>query len=440
MNDTTPDSAAAPLAAALLAAEQAYVAANPKSFSRNREAAAVMPGGNTRTVLHYDPFPVTFWRAEGATLHDLDGHAYTDLLGEFTAGLYGHSHPVIMQAAAEALSGGIVLGGSNRWEVALAQLVTARFPSCDLVRFCNSGTEANLMALVTARAVSGRDAILVFDGAYHGGVLKYHNGGAPTNAPFPIVLAQYNDIDGTEALIAQHAKNLGAILVEPMMGSAGAIPADREFLAMLRRAASAHGVVLIFDEVMTSRLSAGGLQEKLAIRPDMTTFGKYMGGGFSFGAFGGARRLMERYDPRRPDALGHAGTFNNNVLSMAAGVAGLERVFTPDAARDLNALGDALRDRLNRMLDERQACAQVTGVGSLLNVHFQRGEIRRPADVDPAPAARALFHLGMLERGFYLAGRGFMSLSLALSPADCDRFADAFTDFWAVNNHLFRDQ
>jgi glutamate-1-semialdehyde 2,1-aminomutase len=206
---------------------------------------------------------------------------------------------------------------------------------------------------------------------------------------------------------------------------------------MLRAAASRHGIVLIFDEVMTSRLSPGGLQDKLGIRPDLTTFGKYLGGGFSFGAFGGARRIMERYDPRRPDAFAHAGTFNNNVMSMAAGVAGLERVYTPDAAIGLNARGDELRARLNRILAERQAAAQVTGVGSLLNVHFQRGEIRAPTDVDPAPAARALFHLVMMERGFYLARRGFMALSLALTDDDCDRFAAVFEEFFATYGHLF---
>jgi glutamate-1-semialdehyde 2,1-aminomutase len=424
------------LAAALASAEERYTRANPKSLQRHREAAAVMPGGNTRTVLYYSPFPVTLRHAEGAILHDLDGHAYTDLLGEFTAGLYGHSHPVIMAAAREALAGGIVLGGVNRWEAALARLITARFPSCELIRFCNSGTEANLMALVTARAVTERDAILAFRGAYHGGVLKFADGASPINVPFPSVIAPYNDVAAAAALIAEHGPKLAAIIVEPMVGSGGAIPGDPELLLMLRDAARTHGIVLIFDEVMTSRLSPGGLQEKLGIRPDLTTFGKYLGGGFSFGAFGGARRLMERYDPSRADAFAHAGTFNNNVLSMAAGLAGLERVYTPEAAQALNARGDRLRARLNHILNQRQACAQVTGVGSLLNVHFQRGEIRSPTDVDPAPGARALFHLGMLERGFYLARRGFMSLSLALTDDDLDRFVAAVEDFFAADGRL----
>jgi glutamate-1-semialdehyde 2,1-aminomutase len=425
------------LAAALADAEARYTHANPTSLQRQREAATAMPGGNTRTVLHYTPFPVAFARAEGAALHDLDGHCYLDFLGEFSAGLYGHSHPAIMRAASEALAGGIVLGGPSRNEAAYARLITSRFASCELVRFCNSGTEANLMALATARAMTGRDTILVFDGAYHGGVLAFAKGGSPINAPFPTVVAQYNDPDHTTDLITRNADRLAAILVEPMMGSAGAIPGDREFLAMLRRQSADNGIVLIFDEVMTSRLSPGGLQQTLGIRPDLTTFGKYLGGGFSFGAFGGARRLMERYDPGRPDSFAHAGTFNNNVLSMAAGLAGLRDVYTPEAAVALTARGDAFRNRLNQVLTERQACAKVTGVGSLLNVHFQRGPIRAPRDIDPAPQQRALFHLEMMQRGFYLSRRGYMTLSLALSDDDLAGFTAVFDDFWGTHGHLF---
>jgi glutamate-1-semialdehyde 2,1-aminomutase len=422
---------------AVAAAEARFTMANPRSRERHRQATGVMPGGNTRTVLHYTPFPIAFETATGALLHDVDGHIYTDFLGEFSAGLFGHSHPVIMRAAAEALAGGTALGGPNRYEAAFARLLTARFPSCELLRFCNSGTEANLMALVTARAVTGREEILVFEGAYHGSVLKYPKAGSPTNVPFPTIIGRYNDIEATAAQITRHGAHLAAIIIEPMMGSAGSIPADPAFLRILREAASNHGIVLVFDEVMTSRLSPGGLQEKLGIRPDLTTFGKYLGGGFSFGAFGGCRRIMERYDPSQLGGFTHAGTFNNNVLSMAAGLAGIEQVFTPEAALALNACGDFFRDRLNRILGERNICAQITGVGSLLNLHFQRGEIRSAGEVLPAQDERTLFHLGMMERGFYLARRGYMTLSLALADHDFERFAAAFEDFWATYAELF---
>jgi glutamate-1-semialdehyde 2,1-aminomutase len=298
------------------------------------------------------------------------------------------------------------------------------------VRFCNSGTEANLMAVAAARASTGRSAILAFNGAYHGGMLGFANGGGPLNAPYPTVLAEYNDGEGTLDLIDQNAKALAAILIEPMMGGGGGIPADHSFLEALRERATRHGIVLIFDEVMTSRISAGGLQAKLGVVPDMTTLGKYIGGGMSFGAFGGRREIMSRFDPRRADAWAHAGTFNNNVLTMAAGVAAMSSVYTPEAAEQLTAHGDCLRDRLNTIGRQRGLPVQVTGAGSILAMHFQTKPIRRPADAKETPAeVRGLFHLEMLRSGYYLARRGFISLSLPLVTADYDGFTAAFEGF-----------
>ncbi|MFI5015075.1 MAG: aspartate aminotransferase family protein, partial [Hyphomicrobiales bacterium] len=335
--------------AALAEARERFVERNPKSKAAYAEACSAMPGGNTRTVLFYAPFPLAIAGGAGCFLRDADGHEYLDLLGEYTAGLYGHSHPIIRAAIDRALDGGINLSGHNLLEAKLARVVCDRFPSLDLIRFTNSGTEANLMALATATVATGRRKILVFDGGYHGGVLYFGGGGAPVNAPHQFVVGRYNDAASSRELIEQHGSELAAILVEPMLGSGGCIPGDRDFLQTLREGATRCGAVLIFDEVMTSRLSPGGLQEALGIIPDMTTLGKYIGGGMSFGAFGGRADLMGRYDPRRPDALPHAGTFNNNILTMSAGLAGMTEIFTPEAARRLTALGEDLRRRLNAL-------------------------------------------------------------------------------------------
>ena len=162
------------------------------------------------------------------------------------------------------------------------------------------------------------------------------------------------------------------------MGGGGCIAASPEFLNMLREATTRVGALLILDEVMTSRLSPGGLQQVRGIKPDLTTFGKYIGGGMSFGAFGGRADIMDLFDPRRPDALPHAGTFNNNVLTMSAGLAGLTEVYTPDAARALNARGDALRERLNALCRAHDAPMQFTGIGSMFAVHFTRDPVRSP--------------------------------------------------------------
>ena len=415
---------------ALADAEARYVAANPKSRTHHLEAARSLPGGNTRSILYYAPFPVTITRGEGARLFDLDGHAYVDFLGEYTAGLYGHSDPVIRAAVEQALKDGIVLGAPNRYEVELAQLMCARFPSLDMVRFCNSGTEANLNALSGARAATGRSHVMVFEGAYHGGMLSFAHGTSPMNIPFPYVFGRYNDLERTLGLIERHKDELAAIVIEPMMGAGGCIAAEPEFLAGLRAAASRYGIVLIFDEVMTSRLAPGGLQAKLGVVPDMTTFGKYLGGGMSFGAFGGRAEIMRRFDPSRPDAFAHSGTYNNNVLTMAAGVAGLSKVFTPEAAQALSATGERLKARLNAIGERQGVPVQTTGVGSILCMHFQSAPIHEPDDTGHTPAAaRALFHLEMLARGFYLARRGFIALSLPLREQDYDALVDAFDDF-----------
>ncbi|HZT20467.1 MAG TPA: aminotransferase class III-fold pyridoxal phosphate-dependent enzyme [Dongiaceae bacterium] len=445
MSHVTAERANADLGAALQEAEAHYRARHPKSASRQAEAARHMPGGNTRTVLHYSPFPLVWAGGKGNRLTDIDGREYVDLLGEYTAGLYGHSDPVIQAAQKKAIDDGTVLGGPNQYEARLAAAIRERFPSVELIRFTNSGTEANLMAISAVRALKrDRPRVMVFEYAYHGGVFYFSRGHDQLNYPISWVVGRYNDVEGTRDLLARHAGELAAVIVEPMQGSGGCIPGTPAFLGMLRAECTRLGIALIFDEVMTSRLSPAGLQGRLGIAPDMTTFGKYLGGGTSFGAFGGKRELMAQFDPTRPDSVPHAGTFNNNVLSMAGGLAGLTKVFTPEAAVRINALGDALRERLNEIGARRGLPLRATGVGSLLNIHFSRRPVMTPADCHPAePAAEKvqgdllkLFHLDMIEQGYYLARRGFVALSLPTTEADIDGFAAAVSEFLDARGRL----
>jgi glutamate-1-semialdehyde 2,1-aminomutase len=419
-------------AARLDAAEARYAAANPESFRLHKERARFMPGGNTRTTIHQPPFPLTIVRGQGARLIDADGHEYVDFLGEYTAGLFGHSNPVIVDAIRDALSDGFVLGAPNRFEGVLAEAICTRFASIELVRFCNSGTEANLLALSLCRAVTERPGVLVFAGAYHGGILLFARGVSPLNPPFAWVVGEYNDAVAAGRLIEQHAHELAAVIVEPLQGAAGVIPGDSTFLHTLRQATDAHDVLLVFDEVMTSRLSRGGMQQLLGIEPDLTTLAKFVGGGLSFGAFGGRAELMRRFDPSQPDALQHGGTFNNDVLTMAAGAAGLTQVLTDAEIKRLNALGDRLRDRLNAFSAERELQFCATGYGSLVGLHFTSGPLRNEGDVPEALELRGLLHLHMLERGFSYGRRGFIALSLPLRDAEIDSFATAVEEFLAT--------
>jgi glutamate-1-semialdehyde 2,1-aminomutase len=426
------------LAAALAEAEQQYRAANPKSLAQHREACAAMPGGNTRASIHVDPFPLTIVHGEGARLWDLDGHEYADFLSEFTAGIFGHSHPAIHRAITEALAGGLNFGAHTAAEARFAAAICARFPSIELVRFTNSGTEANLMAVSAARAITGRPKILVFGGGYHGGVFYFRGHGSAINAPFEYLIGRYNDWDMVEELVRPYHDRLAAVLVEPMQGSTGCIPAERAFVAGLRALADATGALLIFDEVMTSRLAPGGLQEALGILPDLTTLGKYLGGGMSFGAFGGRADIMERFDPRRPDAFQHAGTFNNNVLTMAAGYVGLTEIYTPECARALNQWGDSLRERLNRIAQRHGLAMQFTGRGSMMSVHMTDRPIRSEDDVLRGNSAlRDLFWFDLMASGIWFAKRGMFALSIASDDADADRLADAVEEFAQTRGPLF---
>jgi len=421
---------AASLAAALKAEAEAFVQRNPKSREQLARAAQCLPGGNTRSSLFYAPFPLTMARGADSRLWDADGHEYVDLIGEFTAGLYGHSNPTVMNAIRAALEGGVSLTGHNFFEERLARAMCARFPSLDLVRFTNSGTEANLMAAALAKAHTGRDHFLVFRGGYHGALMVFGAPDAPLNAPHKWILGEYNDLDGTTALLREHGDKIAGVFIEPMLGSGGCFQASIEFLQMLRAETARIGAVLVFDEVMTSRLAPGGLQQRIGVAPDLTTFGKYLGGGCSFGAFGGREELMSRLDPTKPNALGHAGTFNNNVISMAAGYAGLAEIYTPEIAVRHNARGDALRERLNGVFEAREVPMRYTGIGSLMNVHAVRGEVRSLEQIQKSPnGVRELLFFHLVKHGYYTAKRGFVAMCLPLTDAQLGGFVDAVDEF-----------
>lgn len=409
----------------LAALTERYIAANPKSKLAIEQAGQWLPGGNTRSVLHYDPFPVVIVEGQGSRVRDLDGHEYLDCVGEFSAGLYGHQQAPIQAAIQDALKSGLTLGGPNPYEAALAAEVCKRFPSIEKLRFCNSGTEANLFAVSTARAHTGREAIVVFEGAYHGGVMTFGDGGNPMNVPFDYLIVPYNDPDAVIAVFAEHGARIAAALVEPILGAAGNIPATAEFLNCLREQTAAHGSLLIFDEVKTSRCGTGGCQGLYGITPDMTTIGKYLGGGLPLGAFGGKNDIMQRFDPRNACGLKHAGTFNNNVLSMRAGLAGLTQIFTTTRAQKFHDDSELFKKTLQERLRATGLPIYATGHGSMFTFHYGDQPPLCASDVTPASVAlRRVLNLICIERGVRLASRGDVYLSVAMGPADLEELSD----------------
>ena len=369
-------------------------------------------------------------RGEGAELTDLDGHRYVDMVGEYSAALFGHSDKIIKAAIHEALDSGVAMGAPTAYERKLAGLLCERYPSLEQVRFCNSGTEANLMALTTARVVTGRNKLLAFNDAYHGGVIKFLGGRCKLNIPFDFVLADYNDIEGTAALIRSESEQLAAVIVEPILGAGGNIQGNRKFLQMLRRMTKEIGALLIFDEVKTARLGPAGTQGMLGINPDITTLGKFIGGGLPTGAFGGSSEVMAHYDPRRAGSLAHAGTFNNNVCSMAAGCAALSKVYTPQRAAEVLEWSEAFRLSLNDMFASKAVPMYANGMGSMIAIHFSREATKRPSDITAGcRSLRPLLHMELLLDGVLLCSRGDLFLSLPMDDSHLARARVALENF-----------
>jgi glutamate-1-semialdehyde 2,1-aminomutase len=411
----------------LAAAHERYAAKRPLSAALADRARAVIPGGTSRAVIDIAPFPFRVAQAAGAHLVDVDGHDYLDLLGDFTAGLLGHSPEPVAAAVRDRLERGWSLGATHEDELRLAELITSRFPAIDQLRFTNSGTEATIMAVQLARYVTGRGGVVVADGGYHGGLLNFSGHGEPLQGPLPIAQVPYGDLDAVATALAADPRP-ACVLLEPMLGAGGCLPPPDGYLAGVRELCDRHGVLFVLDEVMTSRMSTGGAQKRLGLTPDLTTLGKYLGGGLGFGAFGGRADLMAAFDPGRGGEVMHGGTFNNNALSMAAGVAavGMLDSHVLDALFDR---GEQLRARLVKATEATGAPFSVTGWGSLIGLHARPGPVRTAADVRAADPdlAQLLFH-ELLDRGFYYAPRGFVALSLPLTDADLDGFASAYDD------------
>ena len=335
----------------------------------------------------------------------------------------------------DAIQHGTALGGVNPAEGKAASLLCARFESMDKVRFCNSGTEADQMAFQLARAYTGRNKLMLFEGGYHGAlasfVVKPVPGVKSMNIPVDIVVADYNDVEGTRALIRQHQDDLACVALELMQAAGGCLPATTEFVQMLRDETSASGALLLFDEVVTSRSAYGGLQSRLGIKPDLTTVGKWIGGGScNFGAFGGSAKVMDLLDPTKSGSISHSGTFNNNMITMQAMCACLGDVFTEQEAARLWDLGEYLKDGINKAASASNVNMQATGCGSTLTIHFTRNRLRSRADLKSVNHdLTTLFYLDMLQKGIHMATRAMICMMTPHTKEHADVLIAAIKDF-----------
>ena len=418
--------------------------------SKNLDARAKvhLPGGDTRAATYFAPYPAYMTSGSGCYLYDVDGNAYLDLLNNYTSLIHGHAHPAIIAAVKTQLEKGTVFGAAGEIQFQHAEHLCNRIASMDQVRYCNSGTEATLFAIRAARAFTGKDIFIKMDGGYHGchdavevnifsdpnlkgPPVKHIGPGVPNSVLKDVSVVAFNDLDAVENVLKTNVDKIAAILTEPLMGAAGVICPQPGYLKGLRAVADDYNVVLIFDEVMTFRLSAGGLQEIEDVQPDLTTLAKIIGGGLPIGAFGGRKDIMSRFDPAHEDPIFHSGTFNGNNITLAAGMAAMT-LYDQAAVARLNHLGDRLRDGFTAVLKETGLKGCVSGLGSLLQLHWRDHNPANATDsmvgLTNAGELPRLVHLEMMNRGVYTAGRGMFALSTPMTPADIDKAIVTFRE------------
>ncbi|MHA2027680.1 MAG: aspartate aminotransferase family protein [Candidatus Thorarchaeota archaeon] len=406
--------------------EEQYRGRTQKSFNMFQEASKSLPGGVAGNGKFLEPYPIYVSNARGAKLWDIDGHEYVDLLMGAGVHILGHSPKVVLDAVKKQMEKGIHYYMPAEIEVKLGKQVCQLMSAIDMVRFVNTGTESTQMALRTARAYRKKDKIAKFEGNFHGQhdsvlISTLSTAGEPDNllssidsAGIPKAFAQdvlvlpYNDIDGTLSSIRKEAKDLGAVIVEPVSAfGLGSIPADREFLKAVREITLENDIPLIFDEVVTNfRLALGGATEFFEVKPDLVCLGKVLGGGFPIGGYGGREDIMEKMVTPKTglwdlkEQIFQSGCFSGNPITMTAGMAVLEELDKKKVYPHLNSLTEKLRNGISAIGQEFKDDVLVTGVASLLQIHFGIKQIRNKRDALKANKAMAkTFHLGLRAKG-----------------------------------------
>ena len=396
-----------------------YLARTRSSVEAHRRARKVLPGGNTRQTAFWKPYPISIERANGHELLDVDGNRYIDLNNNYTALVHGHAYPPIIRAVREQVERGSCWAAGAASQATLARQIVDRVASVDQVRFTNSGTEAANLAFSMARAITGRNKALMARHGYHGSLVGFESG--RTNQPWPMTcFAEYNDAEGFERILRDRGGEIAAVFLEPVMGAGGIIPAEPGFLEAVMRSANAAGAVFVLDEVQSFRLATGGYQARLDTAPDLTMFGKFIGGGYPVGAVGGRADLMKVLEPETGQ-VHHGGTFNGNPVTMAAGAVSLEELTAARIDR-MAVHAERLGNAILSAAGELDLPVTLTRAGSLMNLHFG-GRPRAPLARRESGRLMSLFHLAALNRGLFLAPRCLIVLSTVMTEVDISEVA-----------------
>jgi len=426
--------------------EDAYMKKRSKSREALEAATKFLPGGDSRIATFFYPYPIFLDKGNGCRITDVDGNEYIDFHNCYTALIHGHAYPPIVAATRDVVGRfATSLGAPTTLITELAETICKRVKSVERVRFCNSGSEAGMMAMRTARAFTGRNKILKIEGGYNGAydtVVHPPNAtGLPKSVQVDQLTVPFNDKEAAERVIHENKDELACMVVEGMMGAAGQIPPQNGYLKFLRKITEENDVLLVLDEVMCFRIDYAGIQGIYGIKPDITMFGKIIGGGFPVGGWGGRKDIMELFDPIKGKEfiqespglpamarLFHGGTFNANPVVATAGRIMLEHLTVEEIAR-INQLGESLAAGIRNIFSTLKIKSQVTGLGSLLNLHFTQESVM---DFKTAQTGRKelmhLVHLGLLERGIFLPARGLFALSTQIGEKEIDVAIKAMED------------
>jgi glutamate-1-semialdehyde 2,1-aminomutase len=375
-----------------------------------QRAAAVMPGGNTRTTSFHPPYPLVIERGEGPWVWDVDKRRYLDLFCNGLSLIHGHAYAPVNAAISEALQRGGAWSGASREQIAYAELLTDRIETMPRLRFTNSGSEAALLAVKAARHITGRPLVVKAVGAYHGCYEDleaglYGRGDLTGRA----VVAPFNDLDAFERVMEKHGSKVAALVVEPVLVTGRVVAPEPGFLNALEQLAQCHGALTILDDCLMLRLAAGGSAEKFGLQPDITVLGKFLGGGTPFGAFGGSREIMKVFDPTRAGAVFHGGSFNGNLIGCAAGLVTM-RELTPERIAAMDSACARLRDTLVRRAKELGVEVILSGIGSVVGIAFA-ADPKRHEDDPSALGLASLFHLACANEGLMIGPGGILTVS-----------------------------
>ena len=432
---------------------ETYKARTPLCAEHQARAARYLPGGDTRNRAYYHPYPLTIDTAKGCRIKDLDGNEYIDLLNNFSSLIHGHAYDPIIEAVTAQMNKAASHGCFDVAQYRLAKEICDRCTAVEQIRFCNSGTEATMFAMRSARIFTGKDGFIRIDGGYNGshdfvGVnetpdftarglpKRTFDPGIPSLLGELIYPVPFNDADAIEAILKENADKIAGIILEPIPFSGGLELPLEGYLKRVRELCDQYNILLVFDEVVVFRLHEGGYHTLCGVKPDLIAFGKIIGGGFPIGAFGGREEIMRIYNPAvNPHPVGHSGTFSGNVAIMAAGYAALENFKQPDIDR-INGLGDKLRAGWSKIMADAGVVGCSIGFGSIAAVGFLDGGSDNIRDFmlkykDSIPCS-SLYQIALLNHGVYIANRGAIALSTAITDEVVDevlvRAAEALED------------